>query len=61
MTGRQASAIRGAAESSYGEPARGRCDRTLASLTPEEFAKLLAAIQAYEGWKEGKIVAVTAT
>ena len=30
-------------------------DRTLTSLTPNEFAKLLAAIQAFEGWKEGKV------
>lgn len=29
--------------------------RTLASLAPEEFAKLLGAIQTFEGWKEGKI------
>jgi hypothetical protein len=34
--------------------------RTLASLTAEELAKLLAAIQTYEGWKEGRIVPVTA-
>lgn len=31
-------------------------DRTITSLTPEEFTNLLAAIQTYEGWKEGRII-----
>jgi hypothetical protein len=32
-------------------------DRTLASLTGGEFIKILAAIQGFEGWREGKIIA----
>ena len=30
-------------------------DRKVSSLTPAEFGKFLAAIQIFEGWKEGKV------